>query len=131
MEVPSRPMSFFMLAVLFTLSVMWYYYFATFDITSTNFSVKAIQSRILLRQTFSDSHILAASSTTETTTRTPKVTKPFRSTIARKRTLDINVEKNLTRTPKVTKPFRSTIARKRTLDINVEKNLTRRREEAF
>ncbi|XP_019621244.1 PREDICTED: uncharacterized protein LOC109467648 [Branchiostoma belcheri] len=97
MEVPSRPMSFFMLAVLFTLSVILYYYFATFDITSTNFSVKAIQSRILLRQTLSDSHILAASSTTETTTRAPKVTKPFRSTIARKRTLDINVEKNLTR----------------------------------
>ncbi|XP_078663965.1 alpha-2,8-sialyltransferase 8B-like [Branchiostoma floridae x Branchiostoma belcheri] len=85
-------MSFFMLTVLFTLSVILYYYFATFDITSTNFSVKAIQSRILLRQTLSDSHILLTS-----TARTPRITKPLQSTIARKRKLDINVEKNLTR----------------------------------
>ncbi|XP_035662371.1 alpha-2,8-sialyltransferase 8B-like isoform X2 [Branchiostoma floridae] len=87
METPSRPMSFFMLTVLFTLSVILYYYFVTFDIpTLTSYSVNAVQNRIQLRQTVSDFHIRA------NTTRAPRVTKHFQSTRKNE-----NLKKNLTR----------------------------------
>ncbi|XP_035662370.1 alpha-2,8-sialyltransferase 8B-like isoform X1 [Branchiostoma floridae] len=113
METPSRPMSFFMLTVLFTLSVILYYYFVTFDIpTLTSYSVNAVQNRIQLRQTVSDFHIRA------NTTRAPRVTKHFQSTRKNE-----NLKKNLTRAPKVTKHFQP--PKRKKLDAILKKNLTR------
>ncbi|XP_066265276.1 alpha-2,8-sialyltransferase 8B-like isoform X2 [Branchiostoma lanceolatum] len=93
MVTPSRPMSFFMLTILFTLSVILYYNFVTFDIsTLTSYSLKAVQNRIQLRQMVLDTHIQA------NTTRAPKVTKHVQPT--GNNTVDVDVKNNLTRLDK-------------------------------